>query len=65
MDTLHCFPVGTCIFCGQNPAQLPSFGYCTICQQAGIPSNPGSKYSKCYKCKRFHAPSALVLNIHD
>lgn len=52
----RCIPVGTCIFCGNAPAQLPSYGYCVACQQAGIPGTPGSHYPRCGVCSRYHAP---------
>lgn len=52
----RCIPVGTCIFCGIRPAQLPSYGYCVACQQAGIPGTPGSYYPRCGVCSRYHAP---------
>lgn len=52
----RCIPVGTCIFCGNAHAQLPSYGYCVACQQAGIPGTPGSHYPRCGVCSRYHAP---------
>ena len=52
----HCRVVGTCIYCLERPSRLHlGLGYCGNCEEIGIPGHPADFYSRCKKCKCWHA----------